>query len=515
MKGVDLSDFPAETLGCLPFEEAPGDQASALAWLAQHGLDACEYDDRGPVERALALIRPSVQGTEPACIAVRAALSQLAGNVAHAIELYERARSRATAFELRRRIEENYAVILLSRNQTVQADQIVDDVLAEKPDDPVFLGIRGAVRAHLKRKSSRTDIERMEKSSQLTDLERARSYVRASYAVYQLGNRRLSEDYAHRAAQLGETIGAHRFTSVAYATLRSIYSNDSANLAAARTYATLAADAAYKAGDDTLRYQALIASYGLAVEAGEEDTARDLYGVIGSLKTVSRLHEFAFAVADAMRLAWELRYDEMRQRLAILSGVRLNGAQQALHRALLALGHLGCDDEEQALRSAYAAIAIGKPNARDSVFEARLRLLGRIVAGGVLLHAERKAEAARRLSAFQTHQTSLSIRRLATALLDGDYDHLGDVAPEVYGYGLLFKALSKRQEQSYRRVGLTEQEMAILRLLATGDTGKEIAARLGLSPVTVDWHKSKILKKLGVKRTIAAVVEAKRLRIIS
>lgn len=499
----------------MPFEEAPSDQASALAWLARHGLDACEYDDRTPVDKALSLVRPSTQGIDAACLAVRAALDQLSGNVARAVELYERARNRAADTELRRRIDENYAMILLNRHQTVQADQIVDDALAERPDDAIFLGIRALIRARLKRNSARTDIERVEKNSSISDLERGRSYVRLCYALNEMGNRRLSEEYAHRAAQIGEAIGAHKYASSAYLLLLSTYSNEAANLGAARTYATLAADAAFKAGDEVFRYAALVYAYDLAVEAGEEETAHDTHAVIAGMRSSARFHEFTLAVADSMRLAWEMRYDEMRQRLGLLAGVRLNGAQQALHRALLALAHLGCDDEEQALRSAYAAIAIGKPNARDSVTEARLRLLGRIIAGGVLLHAERKAEAARRLSAFQSHQTALSIRRLATALLDGDYDHLSDVAPEIYGYALLFKSLSKRQEQSYRRVGLTDREISILRFLATGETGKEIAARMGLSPVTVDWHKSKILKKLGVKRTIAAVVEAKRLRIIS
>jgi DNA-binding CsgD family transcriptional regulator len=509
-----MSDSPAEHLGDLAFEEAPHDQATALAWLARHGLDACEYDDRSPVERALSQIRPSVQNTDAGCLAVRAALDQLSGNVSHAVELYERARLRAVDPELRRRIDENYALILHNRHQTMQADQIVDDALAERDDDPIFLGIRALIRARLKRNSARTDIERMEKSALLTDLGRARSYVRASYALNDLGNRRLSEEYAHRAAQIGESIGAHKYASSAYLLLLSMYSND-ANLAAARSFATLAADAAFKAGDQVFRYAALVHAYELAVEAGEEDTAKDLRTLIGALRSSARFHEAALALADAMRLAWEMRYDEMRQRLSILAGVRLNGPQQALHRALLALANLGCDDEEQALRGAYAAIAVGKPNARDSVLEARLRLLGRIIAGGVLLHAERKAEATRRLSAFQTHQTALYIRRLATALLDGDYENVRSVAPEIYGYALLFKSLSKRQEQSYRRVGLTEREVAILRQLATGETGREIASRMGLSPVTIDWHKSKILKKLGVKRTIAAVVEAKRLRIIS
>ena len=46
--------------------------------------------------------------------------------------------------------------------------------------------------------------------------------------------------------------------------------------------------------------------------------------------------------------------------------------------------------------------------------------------------------------------------------------------------------------------GLTERQVEILRLLASGMTNAEIAARLVVSVRTVDHHVSAVLQKLGV-----------------
>jgi DNA-binding NarL/FixJ family response regulator len=54
--------------------------------------------------------------------------------------------------------------------------------------------------------------------------------------------------------------------------------------------------------------------------------------------------------------------------------------------------------------------------------------------------------------------------------------------------------------------GLTEREVAVLRLVATGRTNREIAGRLHLSEGTVKNHVSRILGRLGLRdRTQAAV----------
>jgi DNA-binding NarL/FixJ family response regulator len=54
--------------------------------------------------------------------------------------------------------------------------------------------------------------------------------------------------------------------------------------------------------------------------------------------------------------------------------------------------------------------------------------------------------------------------------------------------------------------GLTERELTILQLLATGSLNKQIASQLGISTRTVERHCDHIYAKLGVKSRTEAVV---------
>ena len=59
--------------------------------------------------------------------------------------------------------------------------------------------------------------------------------------------------------------------------------------------------------------------------------------------------------------------------------------------------------------------------------------------------------------------------------------------------------------------GLTDRQLEILRLVATGLSNAEIAQQMVLSPRTVDHHVSAILGKLGVPTRRDAAVWAARL----
>ena len=60
---------------------------------------------------------------------------------------------------------------------------------------------------------------------------------------------------------------------------------------------------------------------------------------------------------------------------------------------------------------------------------------------------------------------------------------------------------------------LTRREIEIMKLLREGLSSKEIAAKLSLTPKTVEVHRYNILKKLDVKNTIAAIELANACRL--
>lgn len=64
----------------------------------------------------------------------------------------------------------------------------------------------------------------------------------------------------------------------------------------------------------------------------------------------------------------------------------------------------------------------------------------------------------------------------------------------------------KRRESTLARIrgALTDREEEVLRLLGRGLLTKEIATELGISPRTVDIHRSSILRKLGLGNAAAA-----------
>ena len=61
-----------------------------------------------------------------------------------------------------------------------------------------------------------------------------------------------------------------------------------------------------------------------------------------------------------------------------------------------------------------------------------------------------------------------------------------------------------------RALAITDREMEVLRLLAEGLSNKEIAARLYLSPRTVERHIANLTAKAGVERRAQLVAFAAR-----
>ncbi len=63
-------------------------------------------------------------------------------------------------------------------------------------------------------------------------------------------------------------------------------------------------------------------------------------------------------------------------------------------------------------------------------------------------------------------------------------------------------AYRKLQDLKSRQAALTMREREVMDLLDSGQSTKAIASRLGISPKTVDKHRSKVLTKMGVDSLI-------------
>jgi len=72
----------------------------------------------------------------------------------------------------------------------------------------------------------------------------------------------------------------------------------------------------------------------------------------------------------------------------------------------------------------------------------------------------------------------------------------------------------ERNTAAARSLGLSQRELDILDRLAAGESNKEIARRLGISPNTVKTHVARVYDKLAVQRRVQAVEKARFLALI-
>lgn len=69
-------------------------------------------------------------------------------------------------------------------------------------------------------------------------------------------------------------------------------------------------------------------------------------------------------------------------------------------------------------------------------------------------------------------------------------------------------------EAALSSLGITKREYAVLEQLASGQSNKEIAAALHVSPNTVKTHIARLYEKLEVGQRVQAVQKAKELQLI-
>jgi len=92
---------------------------------------------------------------------------------------------------------------------------------------------------------------------------------------------------------------------------------------------------------------------------------------------------------------------------------------------------------------------------------------------------------------------------------------LAEIQKLARGAGAALEEAPDQDVSDARRLGLTEREIEVLRLLVVGRSNREIATLLYISPKTASVHVSHILAKLGVANRVEATAAAYRLGLVS
>lgn len=75
------------------------------------------------------------------------------------------------------------------------------------------------------------------------------------------------------------------------------------------------------------------------------------------------------------------------------------------------------------------------------------------------------------------------------------------------------EVLTGRNEKAIKALGLTTREVDVLECLRIGESNKEIARSLGISPNTVKTHLKSLYAKIGANNRTQAVIQATELSI--
>lgn len=115
----------------------------------------------------------------------------------------------------------------------------------------------------------------------------------------------------------------------------------------------------------------------------------------------------------------------------------------------------------------------------------------------------------------------LEYRFLARALSSEIYVGLIGLAFAAGGVWVGWKLNARKPPGPFERntaaaaaLGLTRQEVKVLERLAAGQSNKEIARALGISPNTVKTHAANLFSKLEVSRRTQAVRKARDLHLL-
>lgn len=360
-------------------------------------------------------------------------------------------------------------------------------------------------------------------NAETDERERARLLQQASY-VEQFHDRIAAKRYAEQSIELSVRSGLFDLAARAYSVLFTVTYDENDDPIFSLTILDKLRECAIKGASNQARLFGVIASYGIEAERGDEEAMdrleRELDDRFGG--AISRARGDALLPARALRLAWN---NDAYGAFAILRDTDLtygDAERRALRASEIAVYGVAAGQvapAEEAIVRARTALESRTETSHRTARALTLLALAELQRGHLsavqnhLTEAERTVpQSMRRLRALihavrQLYRRSLG--QIDDAALIGPLERLD--GENFGGYRRLLGILRfHRENEASGYAALTPAEREILEGLVTGASTKDIAAKTGRSPHTIDTHIRSICRKLDCSGRREAVALATR-----
>ncbi len=520
-----LESRGAERAALLLYARA-SDAASIVRILERSGLALFERGE-GAALRAAVESLPEGQARGNAVVqALRAMLEAARGHFETAEPAFLAAIERSREPALRLKLVHRYAVELVRNGRDCIAllEPVARD--AEVPTE-LLLPILGTLATAYAGTGALNNAERMIAralklmDSETSDETRARIYQQASY-IFQFSATERAQKYAELAIEIAVSRDLYDVAARACSVLFAILYNEAPDAAGLIEILNRLIDFARKGGSEQTRLYGLIAYYDLQVERGEESALAEIDVELAQTHALLPLASTEMLLpARALRETWSANFGGAYDLLAQAAGRLENQERRAFVTALMALCAFAAAKPEEgdaALRTANQLLETADSGSMQAI-RARIFLSIAELLRGRSSEAHRHLSAAERAIPPKAHQFrafAQATRTLYRMQLSGDgaADWEGVLARlhacQAGGLARMLRALPRRAESFEGYSGLTGSERDILRMLATGASSKEIAAKSSRSSQTIDTHIRSICRKLGCSGRREAVALAMR-----
>jgi LuxR family maltose regulon positive regulatory protein len=498
----------------------------AVRIMLHRGVTLFEQGHAAVLSQALEIVPEPVRAGNAALLGLQAMIDASLGRLELAAPNFLAAIDAAQSIDLRMSLLHRYSIELVRSDRDRECVELLEPyALDGSIPAQLRIPLLGTIAtAYLYTNRQDEALRAAEEALQLLDAStpteiRARVFQQASHVQRYAGSTAQSRKYAEIAIDLALQKNLYELAARAYSVVYTIVHDESDDPLASLAVLDKIRECAKKAASPRARVFALIASYDIEVDRGNEDALERLDSEIRENEANSRLITTALLPARALRLTWQPDFEGAYALLAGSGEEQARADQKALRLAEIALyaaaGGFAQESAEAATQAnalLSAAEATRRRTIRTRLFLACVDLVRghEASANRHVMEAERALEPhMRRLRPFV--QAVRALHRLGTgqgddaalaaALEKMRSEHLGGIAR-------MLQTLPLQQTQKVGVALLTSAEREVLQMLVSGASTKSVAATTGRSPHTVDTHIRSICRKFGCSGRREAVALA-------